>query len=184
MACSATSDTDSLVSNSDSNDECSSLLAPQLRAPKKKKYCQTYRKRWEAGIAWLTSSPKGDQYGFCTICKKHLSCREGGLKDLKRHGESEAHIKLAKADVGQQTLVSTWSASESTSSKAARAEAILCNTLVEHNLPFLLMNHLPGVIVHAFPDSKIAKEVKVCENQVYCRCQGYSCTSNAQCYDC
>ena len=56
--------------------------------------------------------------------------------------------------------MSTWSASESTSTKAARAEAILCNMLVEHNLPFLLMDHLPGVIVHAFPDSKVAKEVK------------------------
>ena len=44
--------------------------------------------------------------------------------------------------------------------KAARAEAILCNMLVEHNLPFMLMDHLPGLISHAFPDSKIAKEVK------------------------
>ena len=109
---------------------------------------------------WLTSSPKGDQYGFCTTCKKHFSCSEGGLKDLKKHGESEAHIKLAKAGVGQRTLVLTWSASESTSTKAVRAEAILCNMLLEYNLPFLLMDHLPGVIVHAFSDSKIAKEVK------------------------
>ena len=73
---------------------------------------------------------KGDQYVFSTICKKRLSCSEGGLKDLKRLGESEAHIKLAKAGVRQQTLVSTWSTSESTSSKAARAEGFLCITLV------------------------------------------------------
>ena len=102
-ACSATSDTDSLVSDSDSNGECLSPLVLQLWGLKKKKYCQTYCKQWEAGITWLTSSPKGGQYGFCTICKKHLSCSEGGLKDLKRLGESEAHIKLAKAGVGQQT---------------------------------------------------------------------------------
>ena len=82
------------------------------------------------------------------------------MKDLKRRGESEAHIKLVKSCVGQQTLTSTWSASQRISGKAARAEAILCNMLVEHNLPFLLMDHLPGVIVHAFPDSKIAKELK------------------------
>ena len=158
MACSDTRD--SLASDSDLNGECSLPLAPQPQDPKKKKYCQTCRMGWEAGIPWLTSSPKGDQYGFCTVCKKHLSCSEGGLKDLKRYGESEAHIKLAKAGVRQRTLMSTWNASESTSSKAARAEAILCNILVEHNLLFLLMDHLPGVIVHAFPDSKIAKEVK------------------------
>ena len=41
--------------------------------------------------------------------------------------------------------------------QVARAEAILCNMLVEHNLPFLLMGHLPGLLVHAFPDSKISK---------------------------
>ena len=41
--------------------------------------------------------------------------------------------------------MSTWSASESTSSKAARAEAILCNTIVDHNISFLLMDHLPKV---------------------------------------
>ena len=31
--------------------------------------------------------------------------------------------------------------------------------LVEHNLPFLVMDHLPAFLSHAFPDS-IAKEVK------------------------
>ena len=145
-----------------SSSEClaSDTESSEPRIPKKKKYCQTYCKQWESQIKWLASSSKGDQYGFCTTCNKHLSCSEGGLKDLKRHGESETHTKLAKAGVGQQSLVSTWSASESTSSKAARAEAVLCNMLVEHNLPFLLMDHLPGVIVHAFPDCKIAKEVK------------------------
>ena len=55
--------------------------------------------------------------------------------------------------------MSTCSTSESTSSKVARAETILYNMLVQHNLPFLLMDHLPGLIVHAIPDSKIAKEV-------------------------
>ena len=81
--------TDSLsVSDSDLNDdECSSPCTRELRgAPKKKRYCQMYRKQWEAGISWLTASQKGDQYGLCTVCKKHLSSTEGGLKDLKRYG--------------------------------------------------------------------------------------------------
>lgn len=155
MSSSTGDTTDSLpVSDSDLNDdECSSPCTRELRgAPKKKRYCQMYRKQWEAVISWLTASRKGDQYGFCTVCKKHLSCTEGGLKDLKRHGESEGHIR--------QVFMSTWSVHESMYSKAARAEAIPCNMVVEHNLPFLLMDHLPALIVHAFPDSKIAKEVK------------------------
>ena len=44
--------------------------------------------------------------------------------------------------------------------QAARAEAVLCKMLVVHNLSFLLMNHLPGLLRHVFPDSNIAKEVK------------------------
>ena len=46
------------------------------------------------------------------------------------------------------------------SSKAEGAEAILCNMVVEQNLPFLSMDHLPALIVHVFPDSRIAIEVK------------------------
>ena len=75
-------------------------------------------------IPWLSSSPKGDQFGFCKTCQKHLSCCEACMKDLKRHGESETHLKLIKSCVGQQTFTSTWSASQSISwtSKVARAE--------------------------------------------------------------
>ena len=51
------------------------------------------------------------------------------------------------------------------SMQASRAEAILCNMLVEHNLPFLLMDHLPGLLRHALPDSKIAKEVKCAQTK-------------------
>ena len=52
--------------------------------------------------------------------------------------------------------------------KATRAEAILFNMLVEHNIPFLLMNHLLAVISHAFPDSKIATEVKCARTKSTC----------------
>ena len=89
-----------------------------------------------------------------------MSCTEGGLKDLKRHGNAESHSRALKAGEGQLTLRSTWSKSTAITTQAARAEAILCNMLVEHNLPFLLMDHLPGLLSHAFPDSKIAKEIR------------------------
>ena len=111
-------------------------------------------------MSWLTHSRKGDRYAYCKVCNKDLSCSEGGLKDIKRHGSTESHLRLAKSDVGQQTLTKAWNKELTVSMQAARAEAILCNMLVEHNLPFLLMDHLPGLLSHAFPDSKIAKEVK------------------------
>ena len=111
-------------------------------------------------MEWLSSSPKGIWYGYCKICDKHLLCGEGGIRDLKRHGETAGHKKMKKAYEGQRLLLSTWATSENAATKAARAEAILANMLVEHNLPFLLMDHLPGVLRHPFPDSAIAKEMK------------------------
>ena len=132
----------------------------QTPKPKRNKYYQTYRKKWEEEVSWLAHSRKGDRYAYCKVCNKDLSCSEGGLKDIKRHGSTESHNRLAKSDVGQQTLTKAWNKELTISMQAARAEAVLCNMLVEHNLPFLVMDHLPGLLSHAFPDSKIAKEVK------------------------
>ena len=70
------------------------------------------------------------------------------------------HKRNTRDNSGQQTLLCSCNETESVGRKATRAEAILCNMFVEHNLPFLLMDYLPGVICHAFPDSKIASEVK------------------------
>lgn len=59
----------------------------------------------------------------------------------------------SKSHESQKSLQSAFANSRGTAAKSARAEVILANMLVEHNLPFLLMDHLPGVICHAFPDS-------------------------------
>lgn len=42
-----------------------------------------------------------------------------------------------------------------------RAEIIMTAFLAEHNLPFLLMDHLPLMCASAFPDSKFAQKVKI-----------------------
>ena len=133
-----------------------SLLRRKRRNTRKR----TEKKKWEDEISWLTHSRRGDRYAYCKVCKKELSCSEGGFKDIKRHGSTENHLRLAKSNVGQEKLTKVWSKEATVATQAARAEAILCNMIVEHNLPFLVMDHLPGLLRHAFPDSKIAKEVK------------------------
>ena len=42
--------------------------------------------------AWLSLSYKGPCYSFCLVCSKHLSCEKGGIRDLKRHRETEVHL--------------------------------------------------------------------------------------------
>ena len=93
-----------MASNSDSESEYMTDDEQGQPRPKKKRYAQTYKKDWEKQVTWVTHSPKGDEYAFCTICDKDLSCSEGGLKDLKRHGEREKHKRLSKGKHGQITL--------------------------------------------------------------------------------
>ena len=86
--------------SSSSFDNCPLAVTPMAPIPpksKRKKYCQTYRKKWEDEVSWLSHSRKGDCYAYCKVCNKNLSCTEGGLKDIKRHGSTESHIRLAKS---------------------------------------------------------------------------------------
>lgn len=41
------------------------------------------------------------------------------------------------------------------SKDAERAEIIICGVLVEHNIPFLVMDHLIEALKAALPDSKV-----------------------------
>ena len=72
-----------------------STAASDPPKPKRKRYYQTYRKKWEEEVNWLTHSRKGDRYAYCKVCSKDLSCSEGGLKDIKRHGSTESHLRLS-----------------------------------------------------------------------------------------
>ena len=138
--------------NGNESSTSEALSPPPRKKLCKKKYYHSYNKLWENEMEWLSSSSKGSKYGYCKSCDKHLLCAEGGVRDLKRHSATEGHKKMSKSHESQKSLQSAFANSRGTAAKSARAEVILANMLVEHNLPFLLMDHLPGVICHAFPD--------------------------------
>ena len=84
-------------SASSSVDNCPLAVTPMAPIPpksKRKKCCQTHRKKWEDEVSWFSHSRKGDCYAYCKVCNKDLSCTEGGgggggwgvggLKDIKR----------------------------------------------------------------------------------------------------
>ena len=49
----------------DTDDRTAATLSPK---PKRKKYYQTYRKKWEEEMSWITHSRKGDRYAYCKVC--------------------------------------------------------------------------------------------------------------------
>ena len=74
-------------SASSSVDNCPLAVTPMTPIPpksKRKKYCQTYRKKWEDEVSWLSHSCKGDCYASCKVCNKNLSAQRG----VERHNET------------------------------------------------------------------------------------------------
>ena len=91
-----------------------------------------------------------------------------GLSEIKRHNESAAHKKRMVSYRKQQSL-SSWIHlnSPSTSKKddldksVKFAEIKLASVFCEHNMSMKSIDHLSEVIREIFPDSEIAKNIKL-----------------------
>ena len=100
-----TSSSGNLPATTDGDSDSESVSSHQGPGPsKRKKYNQSFNNDWKGQMTWLSSSSRGSDYGFCMICNKHLSCSKGGIRDLKRHGETEVHRKRARSCEGQKTF--------------------------------------------------------------------------------
>lgn len=126
---------------------------PEPKSKKKKVYAQKFKKEWMDLYPWLEK--KSDK-SFCKACEKSIM---GGIKHLKRHSETEAHKKnIVKA---RNTPKMEHFFIDTEISKSVRsAELKLTMFLHEHNLPFLLMDHLILLLSVVCPDSNIAKQLR------------------------
>lgn len=110
---------------------------------------------------WLTTYPwlqrKGDK-NFCTCCGRTFKC---SLFDIKRHLNTEFHKRnmLKLKNTPKITDVIIDEAIIKRHRLAKEAELKICGFLHEHNLPFLLAEHLPSFIRSICPDSDIAKNI-------------------------
>lgn len=128
--------------------------------PKKrnKVYKQRFRVVWYDMFKWVEN--KNDM-AHCRICKKNIS---GGVIHLKRHESSFLHYSRVKAAQSTPLLTNfttTPSAPPCTmSDHIKRAEYKMIMFLAEHNLPFLIMDHLPKFMASVGCDSQILKNLK------------------------
>lgn len=128
-----------------------------------KKYVQKYRKSWEKRPCfkgWLQSTK--DKKAYCKVCHKEMQPKSSVLKT---HGKTNIHIKKMKAlkDPTVRTLEQTVTLTPTATrliKKTKEAELKLVAFLAEHNLPFLVMDHLSDVIASACPDSQIAASIQ------------------------
>ena len=81
---------------------------PSSKRPKKARGAAVYHTKFNKD--WTSTWPfirdvQGDIYSFlCTICKKQVSCKHQGRRDVERHIEKSLHQANAKAAKSQTSL--------------------------------------------------------------------------------
>uniref|UniRef100_A0A8C2X6I4 DNA (cytosine-5-)-methyltransferase n=1 Tax=Cyclopterus lumpus TaxID=8103 RepID=A0A8C2X6I4_CYCLU len=55
-----------------------------------------FTERWKASFDWADQSALGEEYTFCRSCNRNLKTFNKGLVELKRHTDTNKHIKRAR----------------------------------------------------------------------------------------
>lgn len=128
--------------------------------PKKKRkrlYRQSHRKEWESKFNWVTAS-KEKNCSFCKVCDKPLASK---LALLTRHEGTDHHKKNLEMRSKTFTLDDYLAGDFLTREKHIKKSEFKCVMFLHgHNLPLILMDHLPKFLTSVCPDSEIAKEIK------------------------
>jgi hypothetical protein len=97
---------------------------------------------------------------YCILCTKKIRCDHQGISDVKDHCDTESH-KTRKKQAKPQASVSQLfqsRAHSSAASKVTKAEVLMTNFLVQHNLPLSTSDNMGPLFRSAFLDSDIAKQ--------------------------
>ena len=121
----------------------------------------------------VCKSKLGDNYFFCQVCNKDVSCSHGGSSDLVRHCASVTHNNRLKEKRQQPTIAGFAMVKNSSLDEQTRiAEIKLTGFLAEHNLPMASADHLTALVKKCFPDSKIAKSYACSRTKTSCILNG------------
>ncbi|KAG6463795.1 hypothetical protein O3G_MSEX014078 [Manduca sexta] len=121
-----------------------------------RKYERSYRPEWEQDpllSSWISRAKEDPDVTICKACNCKLVTR---LSSLKEHVSSQKHKKHMIGYSGQSSVKQFFKKSP-LEEEVKKAELNFCAMLVEHNLPFRLMDHLSEIISKSFHDSEIAK---------------------------
>lgn len=119
------------------------------------KYKSKFKSEWEK--LYPVRAVKNDRYAFsCVPCNKVVRCDHQGLKDVKDHCTTETHKQRVQT-TNSQPPISHFLNSAAQSMNVSRAEVMVTNFLIQHNLPIATAEHLAPLFKKIFPDSNIAK---------------------------
>lgn len=97
---------------------------------------------------------------MCSLCDATIQAE---ISVLKRHSTGTKHQNKQKSTSMQQPISKVFQTSKvlAEEDKAKYAELKLAALMNEHKIPHASMDHLSDLLVDAFPDSNIAKNVKL-----------------------
>lgn len=123
---------------------------------KNKLFRHKFNKDWLKEFGWLRNPEK--DVAFCQCCSTTIV---GSITHIKRHGASEKHLKNLKRIQSTPKLITFMKDDKKIlhQRNVYASELKLTMFLHEHNLPFLLMEHLPKFLCSVCPDSAIAKDI-------------------------
>lgn len=142
-------------------DKSDSEEAPPTPPKKKKiiKRTQQYRQNWESTFNWVCGDKKSKTKAYCKACSCSLKSE---IQVLKLHENSAKHKQNIQSHKSQTSLKGfVKSKSEIPEEEILRAQLKLGGFFAEHNIPFSLSDHLTKLMKDIFPDSKIAKDIRM-----------------------
>ena len=93
-------------------------------------------------------------YAYCMRCSRDICKAQGGVKDLRKHESTALHSRSVRSNVGAMPLSSYYGQSVR-ESVVTEAEVKFGYFLIEHHLPFKLIDHATKLFSSMFPDSAI-----------------------------
>jgi hypothetical protein len=137
------------------------------KAKKKTKYSATYQDTFK----WVcpVTHPKRDEFmARCTICSCDFSISHSGIGDVRKHGQAEKHISHTSKMQNPSTPGLREFFPSVEDYDVIRAECLMTEFIVEHNLPFSVADHATRLVKKMFPDSKIAAKYASGQTKTSC----------------
>lgn len=97
---------------------------------------------------WLYRNPDDENLAYCKFCKRSINQKKKNL-NIVQHMKTTSYINVKATSMPDEK--------REISTEVKKAEIKLCVAIVEHNVPFHVMNYISLVIQSAFHDSETAK---------------------------
>lgn len=123
------------------------------------KYSASYNPEW-AKTYPVRAVANNKKMFHCIPCNKNIHCSHMGVRDIVLHCGRDVHkanVEKMKNQASLNSFVRKPSES-SLEKKTLKAEVMVTNFLVQHNLPIATADHLGPLFKAIFPDSQIASK--------------------------